>query len=215
MVEGLAAMCRELDVPVVGGNVSLYNDSASGPIPPTPTVLMVGTTPAYHGPPGTFVGEGDLVFVGTTSKALGGSEYLRQFGGTDQFPSLPAEPAAQIAAIARVARLESTLSVHDVSHGGLATSLAEMVTGTAGAKVAFPEGPASPRRLFAEAPGRVIIETTDRDAVETEMGGVAPVTSLGTTVKDGILEIETETGSVAYTHRELASLRAVLDAELG
>ncbi|MEF8977170.1 MAG: phosphoribosylformylglycinamidine synthase subunit PurL, partial [Halapricum sp.] len=43
IVDGLAEVCREIDVPVIGGNVSLYNDSIEGPIPPTPTLTMVGT----------------------------------------------------------------------------------------------------------------------------------------------------------------------------
>ncbi len=59
IVDGLADMCSTLGVPVVGGNVSLYNDSPSGPIPPTPTLAMTGTTEEYDAPPTELRGRGN------------------------------------------------------------------------------------------------------------------------------------------------------------
>src|SRR6056297_948174 len=109
IVDGLADMCSELDVPVVGGNVSLYNDSTAGPIPPTPTLALVGTKEGYDAPPAAFAGDGDLVVVndrglaGEADAPLGGSEYLAQFDGSDQFPDLPDERPAFIETLADVA----------------------------------------------------------------------------------------------------------------
>ncbi len=96
IVDGLADMCRDLSVPVVGGNVSLYNDSHDGPIPPTPTLALVGVKEGYDAPPLPLSGEGRLVVVGDTARMAadrsGGSEYLAQMGGFDAFPELPRTP---------------------------------------------------------------------------------------------------------------------------
>jgi len=135
IVDGLAEMCAELSTPVVGGNVSLYNDSATGPIPPTPTLAMVGSKAGYDAPPAALSGEGELLVVGAAGDALGGSELLAQQGGSDRFPALPDKPRELIETIAAVANEESTLATHDVSHGGLAVSLAELITAEAGADV--------------------------------------------------------------------------------
>ncbi|MFC6737672.1 AIR synthase related protein, partial [Halolamina salina] len=128
-VSGLADACADLSVPVVGGNVSLYNDSESGPVAPTPTLAVLGTrrSPAqgageatksgYGAPPATVSGEGELVLVepaeyvagsgigSDESHALGGSLLLSQFGGSDRFPALPAAPGALVDALVRVADL--------------------------------------------------------------------------------------------------------------
>ncbi len=144
IVDGLADMCATLEAPVVGGNVSLYNDSVSGPIPPTPTLALVGTKAGYDAPPLAVESdsESSLLLVGDLglefeSFALGGSEYLGQHDGSDVFPTLPEEPAALIETIATVADDDATLATHDVSHGGLAVALAEMVTETAGLEVSL------------------------------------------------------------------------------
>ncbi len=141
IVDGLADMCRALSVPVVGGNVSLYNDSVSGPIPPTPTLALVGVKEGYDAPPLSLSGEGRLVVVGDTAlegktdPRLGGSEYTAQFGGTDRFPALPVDSTDVVETIAEVADADHVLAGHDVSHGGLAVTLAEMVHEDAGASV--------------------------------------------------------------------------------
>ncbi|ERH02527.1 MAG: phosphoribosylformylglycinamidine synthase II [Halonotius sp. J07HN6] len=169
IVDGLAEMCTDLSTPVVGGNVSLYNDSEAGPIPPTPTLAMVGTKAGYDAPPAALSGEGELLVVGDAGDALGGSEYLAAMGGSDAFPELPADPSGLVATIAEVARAESTLATHDVSHGGLAVALAELLTADAGADVAVDDAVA----LFDETPGRVVIETTDPESVRAAFDGVA------------------------------------------
>jgi phosphoribosylformylglycinamidine synthase II len=220
IVDGLADMCSELDVPVVGGNVSLYNDSTAGPIPPTPTLALVGTKEGYDAPPAALSGDGDLLVVGDlplsgdTEARLGGSEYLAQQGGSDRFPELPADAPAFVETLAAVADDEATLAVHDTSHGGLAVTLAEMVTAEAGATVEL-DGDADPAELlFHEQPGRVVVETTDPAAVREAFDGVAPVTAVGATDGSGALDLTVAGERLSYDSEEIAELRSIIEREL-
>jgi len=227
IVDGLADGCAALDAPVVGGNVSLYNDSQSGPIPPTPTLAMVGTRLGYDAPGIAAAPEGELLLVGGSgdpddsplagSQHLGGSEYLAQFGGTDAFPAVPEDPTPTVEAIAEVARREDTIAVHDVSHGGLAVTLAEMVTESAGLDVALP-GDDSAGELFCEEAGRALVQATDPEAVEDRFEGVAPVQRLGTGTDDGRLSItvgEGATGAeIAASAAEIDELRDTIELSL-
>ncbi|MXR41435.1 phosphoribosylformylglycinamidine synthase subunit PurL [Halobaculum sp. WSA2] len=209
-VDGLAEMCADLSIPVVGGNVSLYNDSVAGPIPPTPTLAVIGTTAGFSAPPAAFDGEGTVLAVGAAGGALGGSEFLAQATGTDRFPDLPENAPAVLRTLAAVADRDDTLAVHDVSHGGLAVALAEMVTGEAGADVALDDALA----LFDETPGRAVIETTDPDAVRDAFEGVAPVESLGEATADGTLSLTVDDAEVRYDAASIRDLRAVIEREL-
>ncbi|MFB6295317.1 MAG: phosphoribosylformylglycinamidine synthase subunit PurL, partial [Halobacteriales archaeon] len=214
IVDGLAAMCATLDVPIVGGNVSLYNDSEAGPIPPTPTLMMVGRRVAVDAPPARLSGEGRLLLVGDPDGALGGSEYLQHAGGSDRFPALPAAPAERVEAIADVATDDATLAAHDLSTGGLAVALAELVTDEVGAAVEIP-GTASPaERLFCERPGRAVIETSDPDGVRERFRGVAPVAELGDPTGDGRLSLSVDGASLEYAAAALRELRDVIEREL-
>jgi len=219
IVDGLADACADLSVPVVGGNVSLYNDSSTGPIPPTPTLTMVGTKPGFSAPPMSLSGEGTLVLVGDlaiggdTDPRLGGSELLAEKGGSDRFPELPDDPSGFIETLADVADHEDTLAVHDASHGGLAVTLAEMVHDDAGANVtidaADPVG-----ALCHEQPGRAVIETTDPEAVEAAFDGVAPVVEIGAADDSGTLDLTVGEKTLSYDAAAIADLRAVLEDEL-
>ena len=209
-VDGLADMCSALDVPVVGGNVSLYNDSVTGPIPPTPTLAMLGATGDASAPGSGLAGDGDLLLVGRNRTALGGSLYLSAFGGSDRFPSPPDHPRAAVGAVRDVARLDSTLAVHDVSDGGLAVTLAEMVTEGAGADVRVEDR----HHLFSEGVGRAVVETTDPDAIREAVGDAAPVTRLGSSIADPTLDLSVGGASRRYGREELVELRDVLAHEL-
>ncbi len=220
-VAGLADMCATLEAPVVGGNVSLYNDSPAGPIPPTPTLALVGTRAGYDAPPLPLAGEGDLLVVGDrplaggTGARLGGSEYLAQFGGSDRFPSLPGNPRELVETLAAVADHDATLATHDVSHGGLAVTLAEMVHAGAGARVDLDSPDAAAAgTLFHEQPGRVVVETIDPGAVRDAFEGVAPVARLGAANASGTLELSAPGGSVTADADRIVSLRSVITDEL-
>ncbi|AHG03682.1 phosphoribosylformylglycinamidine synthase [Halobacterium sp. DL1] len=204
-VDGLADGCRDLSVPVVGGNVSLYNDSVAGPVPPTPTLAMLGVREGYDAPGSAVSGDGELVLVGGHDDTLGGSEYLAQFDGSDTFPDVD---DAGVAAVRRAATHDATLAVHDVSDGGLAVTLAEMVTGDAGVDADVPSIDA----LFSEAPGRAVVETTDADALADEVA--VPVVSLGTATEDGGLSLSVGDAGVEYDFEEIVAARDVLAREL-
>ncbi len=214
IVDGLGTACSALDVPVVGGNVSLYNDSESGPIPPTPTVMMVGTRDGYDAPPSTLAGEGSLLLLGGLGGRLGGSEYLAQVGGADRFPALPDDPRQVVETIRAVADHPSIHAVHDVSHGGLAVTVAEMVTPDAGASVTLEDEESPAELLFSETPGRVVVETTEPDAVRDAVGDRLPVTPLGTADDSGQLEIEVGGMRLTTDATEIAARRDVIGREL-
>ena len=213
IVEGLADACAALDTPVVGGNVSLYNDSVAGPIPPTPTLALLGTRAGYDAPParldGDAAADSTLLLVGPSDDALGGSAYLAATDGSDRFPTLPAAPADLVSSLAAVARHEATLATHDVSEGGLAVALAELVGGGAGADVTLPDHVAA----FEETPGRVVVQTTDPDAVAA-LAGDHPVSRLGNVTADGTLSLSVGEESVSVDADSIRELRGVIGREL-
>jgi len=132
-------------------------------------------------------------------------------GGSDAFPALPENPAELVATIADVARAESTLATHDVSHGGLAVALAELLTAEAGADVTVDDAVA----LFDETPGRVVIETTDPESVREAFDGVAAVQSLGTATDDGVLSLTVDGETVEYDAETITALRQTIPETLG
>ena len=163
-VAGLADACRALSIPVVGGNVSLYNEAGAGPIYPTPVVGLVGELPkpARSGRLG-FAQEGDVVAVisaGSWAPAAMGSE-LAKLRGETPFGELPhadlGELRALHAAIRQAVRAGALRSAHDVAEGGLAIALAEAcLAGGLGATVELSRT-APGRRVAAvrRGPGRV------------------------------------------------------------
>ncbi len=211
-------MCETLSAPVVGGNVSLYNDSATGPILPTPTLALVGTKDGYDAPPLSVESEGELLLVGdrgleADGTRLGGSEYLAQFGGSDAFPSLPETPSEIVETLAAVANDEATLAVHDVSHGGLAVSLAEMVSEDAGLEVSIPadsEPAAALPRTAGSRAGPDRLPAAVREAFD----GVAPVVALGEATDRGTLELSVGDRTLERSAGAIRSLRDTLEAEL-
>jgi phosphoribosylformylglycinamidine (FGAM) synthase-like enzyme len=194
-----------MDVPVVGGNVSLYNDSATGPVPPTPTLAMLGVRHGYDVPDSAVTGEGTLVLVGGHDETLGGSEYLAQFDGSDVFPDVD---DSTVAAVRSAANHDATLAVHDVSDGGLAVTLAEMVSEDAGVDADVPSIVA----LFSEAPGRAVVETTAPDVLGEAVD--APVVELGEATTDGVLSLTVASETVDYQYEDVRDARDVIQREL-
>jgi phosphoribosylformylglycinamidine synthase len=154
-IEGLSRACRELEVPVVGGNVSLYNEAPSGPIYPTPVIGMVGKLPDARSA-GTlgFAAEGDAIaLVGPFGPSHAGSELSKLRGEAPAGPLPAPDPSALKAAHEAVRdgiRSGALRSAHDIAEGGLAVALAECcLAGGIGARVEAPAG----LDLFAESPG--------------------------------------------------------------
>jgi phosphoribosylformylglycinamidine synthase II len=170
-IEGLSEACRRLEVPVVGGNVSLYNEAPGGPILPTPVVGIVGrlADPARAVGLG-FARDGDVIaLIGDLSDAsLAGSELAKLQGQAPAGPLPALDPAAAAAAHATVRTLAGAgaiSSAHDVADGGIAIALAECcVAGGRGAIVELPDGLAA----HAEAPGRAFVVSGPAEALTGE-----------------------------------------------
>lgn len=161
-VAGLAEACRALDVPVVGGNVSLYNEGGGGPIFPTPIVGMVGKLPDPDTVPGAaFRTDGhEIALLGPFEPSLDGSELVRLQGRFGEgLPELDLERhVAALAAVREAVRSGSLASCHDVGDGGLAVCLAEScIAGGIGAVVTLDGDGDAERLLFGEGPGGVVV----------------------------------------------------------
>jgi phosphoribosylformylglycinamidine synthase len=157
-IDGMAEACRALGIPVIGGNVSLYNESRGHDIDPSPVVGMVGLVDELRTPPPgvRLVEGGQVVVLGPDARALSGSRWAWDQGHT-------AGPAPQLdlAAHAAVADLVRDLvngglvaGIHDAADG-LGVTLAEMVVRSGiGCTVPVPE--ADHAWLFAESASRVV-----------------------------------------------------------
>jgi phosphoribosylformylglycinamidine synthase len=177
-VRGISDACRALDVPVVSGNVSFYNETDGRAIPPTPTVGMVGLLDdvdrRVRMP---FRAAGDPIAVlGETRDELGGSEFLRTVRGRDEGPCPEVDLAAErrlIDLLVHLAGEGRLASAHDVSDGGLATALAEcsMKSGL-GATIGLETGVRASSLLFGESTGRALVsfEPGNEAAVRASAG---------------------------------------------
>jgi phosphoribosylformylglycinamidine synthase len=173
-VSGLAEACEALGVPVVGGNVSLYNEGPEGPIYPTPVIGMVGELPdPAQAAPSAFAREGDAIaLLGPFEPSLAGSELAKLRGELDLGLPQPdvAAVAATCATVREAVRAGRLSSAHDVSDGGLAFALAECAIGAGiGCRVDLQplrERGCSPEEaLFGEATGGFLLGG-DGDALE-------------------------------------------------
>lgn len=174
-VEGLAEGCRAFNVPVTGGNVSLYNESPAGAIDPTPTVGMVGLIKdERHVTTSFFKNEGDVILlIGELGDELGASHYLKVVHGRKE-GAIPVmdfdrEKAVQEALLALIqARLVK--SAHDCSEGGIAVALAESCMGgdeKFGAEIELAAGADAQRVdqiLFNETQSRIVISVEASNA---------------------------------------------------
>ncbi len=190
VVDGMSDACRALGIPVVGGNVSFYNESRGTDIDPTPTVGVVGLIDALTDapPPAALRADDTIVVLGTTAAELGGSEWAAIVhglsGGRPPRADLAAAAALHECVRALVADRMVT-GVHDCSDGGLAVALCEMAfSGGVGFSVELPTGPmlTAAEAMFSESANRVVCSVApDRvDAVvaAVEAAGV-PVQVLG------------------------------------
>jgi phosphoribosylformylglycinamidine synthase len=136
-IEGMAEACRALDVPITGGNVSLYNETDGAAIYPTPVLGVVGLLEdASRALSRTFKRDGhDIVLLGEGLGELGGSEYLKVVHGVvkGQPPALDLNREAALIRLLVEASAAGLLeSAHDCSDGGLAVTLAECAFGSGG-----------------------------------------------------------------------------------
>jgi len=130
-IRGLGNAARALSLPIVGGNVSFYNESSKGAIWPTLVVCMLGRVHMDHViTPSLKSGNSCLILVGETYEELGGSEYLKVLGlhGQGEVPKVRyKEEKLNGKRVIKAITKGLVLSVHDISDGGLIIALAEMV----------------------------------------------------------------------------------------
>jgi phosphoribosylformylglycinamidine synthase len=171
-IDGMGDACRAFGLPVVGGNVSLYNESNGENIDPTPVIAMVGLVDHLdRRPPGPHLADGHrLVLLGDdgkgASRSLAGSAWAwaaGRTGGTLADLDLPA--FTRLAGLVRSLVADGLLTgVHDVASGGLGVALAEMAVRSG---VGFDVTKlADPADLLAETPGRIVV-CVSKDALPT------------------------------------------------
>jgi len=175
-VLGMSEACKKLDIPVIGGNVSLYNETSGTAVYPTPTVGMVGLIEdvSLHVTQ-WFKSEGDvIVLLGETKEELGGSEYLKIIHKLDKgrppHIDLNFEAKLQEACLNAI-RGGIIKSAHDLSEGGLAVALAECCISfhekVVGAEIILP---AHKMRmdalLFGESQSRIIVSIAKEDTAK-------------------------------------------------
>jgi phosphoribosylformylglycinamidine synthase len=209
-VAGLAEACRFFDVPVVGGNVSLYNESPEGAIDPTPTVSIVGFIEKEAHITRQFAaaaGEGILLLGGAPTE-LGGSQFLGLIHGakTGDAPAvdLGAEKRLQDLLLSQI-RTGRVRAAHDLSEGGLLVALCEMLFGPGrlGAEVDL-SGLSAPRLdalLFGESQGRVLVCAGQADLpalIEAARSAGVPVDALGSVTAEETLAVGTAAGRLEW-----------------
>jgi phosphoribosylformylglycinamidine (FGAM) synthase-like enzyme len=217
-VRGLGEACRTLEAPIVGGNVSLYNEGAtSGPIYPTPVIGMVGSLPdARKAGRLGFAKHGDTIaLVGPFAPGPAASELAKLRG--EALPEglaeidIAAVRNSQIA-VREAVRAGQLASAHDIAEGGAAVALAECcLAGGLGAQVELAASEHALTTLFGEGPGGFIVSAAEEDL--RELRERAPVNIIGTVGGDALRIALSGGATVSATLIELKEAHGAL-AEL-
>lgn len=196
-VSGLADACRALGLPVVGGNVSLYNETESGPIYPTPVIGMVGELPDPERCGGEAWQEGDAIaLLGPFNPSLAGSELQKLRAETGPgLPDFQIEPIAAAQGVVREAiRAGAVRCAADISEGGVAATLAELAIRSDNGCDARLDGLIAQRdctaedALFGEGPGGFIL-AGPQQALEGLGGAGVELEIIGTVAGDETISI--------------------------
>ena len=174
-IEGLAEACSFFEVPVTGGNVSLYNETLGTPIFPTPVVGIVGILPTGQ-PTGIHFRQAGLplILIGGLGTAgldeFGGTQYAKSVLDTiwGRPPKLDMDYERRVQTVIRTLVQEKRVdSAHDLGEGGLALALAECSFGSSGigAAVTLDSDMAPELLLFHEGPSRVLVSARDSDYI--------------------------------------------------
>jgi phosphoribosylformylglycinamidine synthase subunit PurL len=221
-VEGMAEACRFFDVPITGGNVSLYNETLGEGIWPTPVVGVVGLLAS-----GTPVGlhfrrpGRSVVLLGGVGACdavrFGGTQYakvvLHELWGLPPALDLDFEKRVQ-AAVREIVGAGLAESAHDLSDGGLAVALAESSfgPGSVGAEIELASNLPAELLLFHEGPSRVLISTTEPKrvaAIAARHGVEAP--RVGVTTEG---EIVIRHSGIELIHSRVEALRTTFEEAL-
>ena len=168
--DGMSEACVILNTPVIGGNVSLYNENAKGAIYPTPVIGMVGLVHDIdHITTQGFKAEGDvIILVGETKAELGGSElqYVLQGAAAGRPPEIDLATEKKVLdAVLGAIQKGLVASAHDLSEGGIAVAVAEScISGRLGAEVALTSDLRADHLLFSESQSRILLSAKPEQA---------------------------------------------------
>jgi phosphoribosylformylglycinamidine synthase len=220
-IDGMAAACNALSVPIVSGNVSLYNETDGRAILPTPTVAAVGLVRDLGDVTRAAFPRAGLVALRLGAERggpLGGSEYVAQATGEVKGPP----PAIDLALEARLQALLLDLararprlleSAHDVSDGGLANALVECTASAedevamVGASIELGELEPVAAALFGEAPSRVVVSAAREHVAEIQRRAREAGVPCGLLGETGGRELVMTRGGAPIARLELAALR--------
>ncbi|HTN16317.1 MAG TPA: phosphoribosylformylglycinamidine synthase subunit PurL [Chitinophagaceae bacterium] len=198
-IKGMGEACIKFNTPVTGGNVSFYNQSEDGPVYPTPTIGMVGVLDALEQKMTmNFKTPGDVIYmIGTHRNDINCSDYLHSICGVTHSPAphFDLEEEAQVQkTIARLVSEKIIASAHDISEGGLFTTVLESaMRNNLGFSICMEEGIRKDAYLFGEAQSRVVVSVSPevQKMFEAEIQGIA-CSKLGTVLADGKMQVGSE-----------------------
>jgi phosphoribosylformylglycinamidine synthase subunit PurL len=217
-IRGLGDICRALKIPVVGGNVSLYNEGPIGPIFPTPVIGLVGELPdVTRAGQFAFANQGDAIaLVGPFEPLLDDSEYAWLAGASapTERPEIDIAAVCNAQAAVRDAVREGKLSsAHDIAEGGLAVAVAECcLAGNVGAILELADVSDPLNVLFGEGAGGFIVSGVD--SALRELAARTPLRIIGSVGGDlleigiGDAHIDLELERLREAHAALAALFA-------
>ncbi|WP_392455873.1 phosphoribosylformylglycinamidine synthase subunit PurL [Chryseomicrobium aureum] len=195
--DGISAACLALDAPVIGGNVSLYNERSGAAVYPTPTIGMVGLIDDLaHVTTQHAKAAGDVVYlIGETATEFGGSELQKLVEGSisGKAPALDLEiETRRQKALLTAIRSGLVASAHDVAEGGVAVALAEVVFGTKFGVDVTLEGSAV-TALYSESQSRFIVTVAKQHAEKFEQA-VPDAQAIGEITEQDEFKIHSTTG---------------------
>lgn len=210
-IQGMGEACRKFNTPVTGGNVSFYNQNPDGPVYPTPTIGMVGLLDDVEQKMTLdFKTPGDvIVLAGAIKNCLGSSEYLHKICEVEfsPAPTFDLEEEYQLqTALLPIIRQKLVKSAHDVSEGGLITTLMEsaMVNnlGFVLAKLTHVLEDVRPDALlFGESQGRIVLSVSRNELAVLEealQSAATPYTIIGEVTESNIEVLGEDWGNIAH-----------------
>lgn len=197
--DGISAACTALNAPVIGGNVSLYNERSGEAVYPTPTIGMVGLIEDLaHVTTQEVKAAGDVVFViGETNTEFGGSELQKLLNNgviSGKAPAIDLEvEAARQQALLKAIKAGLVQSAHDVAEGGLAVAIAETTFGTNGLGVDVTLTGSATTALFSESQSRFVVTVKEENAAAfVEI--IKDAQKIGVVTNDALIKINGDKG---------------------
>ncbi len=196
--DGMAAACLALESPVIGGNVSLYNERSGVAVYPTPTIGLVGLVEDLsHVTTQDVKSAGDFVYlIGETMTEFGGSELQKmvegRIFGKSPFIDLTVEAARQEALLTAI-QSGLVASAHDIAEGGFAVALAEKTFGANNLGVDVTISGSAITALFSESQSRFIVTVKEQNAKSFEEI-VKDAVKIGNVTSDHAVIIRNERG---------------------